>query len=186
MIGRIRRKIAGDSRIQLALVAGGTFLIVMTVIATQYGSSGVAEVNGVRTVQSQEERCRITLPEGWSWRAATWTAISPEGTELGFSESLQGRPQFPEWEETKAGIIERYEGRDGVTVTSDDEDTVRVDFGPQGGLSVVQRLDRVACHFTFANSSGNRAEELPVWEDIILSLERTYPEDSMPTEVEPE
>lgn len=185
MIGRLRRKIAADSRIQLALVAGGTFLVVMTLIAAQYGTTGVAEVNGVRKVQSQEERCQITLPEGWSWRPASWTAISPEGTELGFSESLHGRPQFPEWEETRDATIARYEGRDGVTVTSD-EDTVWVDFGPQGGLSVVQLLDRVACHFTFSNSSGNRAEELPVWEEIILSLERTYPEDSMPTETESE
>lgn len=183
MFARIRRKIAADSRIQLALVAGGTFLVVMTLIAAQYGSTGIAVENGVRKVQSQEERCQITLPDGWSWRPATWTAISPAGTELGFSESLHGRPQFPEWEETRDGIIERYEGRDGVTVTSD-EDTVRVDFGPDGGLSVVQRLDRVACHFTFSNSSGNRAEELPVWEEIILSLERTYPEDSKPAETE--
>lgn len=183
MFGRVRRKIAADSRIQLGLVAGGTFLIVMTLIASQYGTTGVAVENGVRTVQSQEERCQIVLPDDWSWRPASWTAVSPGGTELGFSESLHGRPQFPEWEETRAGIIERYEDRDGVTVTAD-EDTVRVDFGPRGGLSVVQRLDRVACHFTFSNSSGTREQELPVWEEIILSLERTYPEDSMPTETE--
>jgi hypothetical protein len=183
MLARIWRKIAADSRIQIGLVAGGTFLVVMTLIAAQYGTTGVAVENGVRTVQSQEERCQIVLPEGWSWRPASWTAVSPNGTELGFSESLHGRPQFPEWEETRGGIIARYEDRDGVTVTSD-EDTVRVDFGPQGGLSVVQRLDRVACHFTFSNSSGAREQEQPVWEEIILSLERTYPEDSAPTETE--
>jgi hypothetical protein len=185
MIGRLRRKIAADSRIQLALVAGLTFVIVMTIIAAQYGQTGVAEVNGVRKVRSMDERCEVTLPEGWSWRPATSTAVSPGGTELGLSETLHGRPQYPEWEETRDATIARYEGRDGVTVTYD-EDTVRVDFGPQGGLSVIQQLDRVACHFTFSNSSGNRAEELPVWEEIILSLKRTYPEGSMPTETESE
>lgn len=163
-----------DSRVQIGLAVGLSFLIVLAIIATRYGETGIEEVQGVRRVQSDGERCSIVLPDGWSWRPATWTAISPNGTEMGLSETLHGRPEYPDWEEAAEEVLSRYEDREDVTVTHD-ADTIRIDFGANGGLSVIQRFDRVACRLTFSGTGSAREQELANWEEIINSLVRTSP-----------
>lgn len=163
-----------DTRVQIGLAVGLSFLFVMIVIATQYGETGIDEVQGIRRVQSDGEHCSIVLPEGWSWRPASWTAVSPNGTEMGLSETLHGRPEYPEWEETVQEVLARYEGREDVTVTHSD-DAIRIDFGENGGLSVIQRFDRVGCRITFSGGGSVRGQEIGDWEEIIDSLVRTSP-----------
>lgn len=163
-----------DARVQFAVVTALMFIVAMLVIASQYGNSGVEVINGERRVQSEGERCAITLPDGWSWRPATWTALSPLGTSVGFGEERYGRPEFPEWEEAVEASMARHSGQQGVTVTSDD-DFVQIDFGSAGGLSYTRHFDAAGCILTFSNAEGARAQELATWQAIIASLERTYP-----------
>lgn len=170
------QKIRSDSRIQLALVFVITLSITTALIASRYGESGVETVDGQRRVQTDGEHCALVLPDGWGWRAASWTATSPGGTILGFSEQVLGRPENPEWEEVAGAMVERTERRGDATVEQD-EDTVRVDFGPENGLSVLQRFDRIGCLLTFSGA-GDRANEDADWESIIASLERTSPTDT--------
>lgn len=172
MIQRIRN----DSRIQLALVFVITMLITAAIIASRYGESGIETVDGQRQVQTDGEHCALILPDGWGWRAASWTATSPNGTILGFSQQILGRPENPEWEEVSGAMIERNEERGDATVEVD-EDTVRVDYGPEGGLSVLQRFDRIGCLLTFSGA-GSRDAEINEWENIIASLQRTSPTDT--------
>ena len=166
-------RLRADSRIQLALVFGATILITGAIIASRYGESGVEIVDGQRRVQTDGEHCALILPDGWSWRAASWTAESPNGTILGFSEQLFGRPEYPEWQEVSDSMAARNQNRGDATVETDG-DSVRVDFGPEGGLSVLQRFDRVGCLVTFSGT-GAKAVETDTWEAIIASLERTSP-----------
>ncbi|CAN5675711.1 hypothetical protein BH23CHL2_BH23CHL2_20980 [soil metagenome] len=170
------RKVRTDSRIQLVIVFSLTILITAALIASRYGESGIEIVDGQRKVQTDGEHCALILPEGWGWRAASWTATSPGGTILGFSEQLLGRPENPEWVEVAGAMIERSQQRGDATVDAD-EDTVRVDYGPDGGLSVLQRFDRIGCLLTFSGT-GSRSDEAEDWEMIILSLERTSPTDT--------
>ncbi|MEZ4520766.1 MAG: hypothetical protein R3A46_03825 [Thermomicrobiales bacterium] len=169
MIQRIRN----DSRIQLALVFGVTILLTAALIASRYGESGIETIDGERRVKTDGEHCALILPDGWSWRAASWTAVSPNGTILGFSEQVFGRPENPDWDEVSGAMVARSEERDDATVTADD-DTVRVDYGPDGGLSVLQRFDRIGCLLTFSGA-GSRIVEDNDWESIVASLERTSP-----------
>lgn len=168
------RKWRSHPLVQIGFAVTVSLIIIGVVVASRYGETGIEEIEGVRRVQTDGEHCAAVLPDGWSWRPATWTAISPDGTEVGFSESLHGRPEYPEWEETTAEILERYEDRDDVTVTASD-DMIRMDFGDTGGLSIIQRFDRVGCRLTFSGGGENREHELPVWEEIIDSLVRTSP-----------
>lgn len=163
-----------DTRVQFALITGLIFIVAMLVIASQYGQSGIEVVDGERRVQSEGGRCAITLPDGWSWRPATWTAISPQGTNVGFGEERYGRPEFPEWGEAVEATLARHNGQAGVSVSSDEE-FVRVDFGPTGGLSYTRHFDSAGCILTFSYVAGAREQELPTWETIIASLERIYP-----------
>jgi hypothetical protein len=172
MIQRIRN----DSRIQLGIVFGITILITLAIIASRYGESGIETVNGERRVRTDGQHCELILPDGWGWRAASWTATSPNGTILGFSEQLLGRPEYPDWDEVAGAMVERNQDRDDATVEANDE-LVRVDFGPDGGLSILQRFDRVGCLLTFSGA-GSRATESEAWEAIIVSLERTSPTDN--------
>lgn len=177
------RAIIADRRIQFALVVLLMLAATLALIASRYGETGIEEVEGARRVKTDGEHCAIILPDGWGWRAASWTAVSPGGTILGFSEQLYGRPEFPEWEEVSESMIERNRQRQGATVETDD-DSVRVDYGSNGGLSVLQRFDRVGCLLTFSGAGGGREQELAVWEEIVASLERTSPTDN-PQEVPP-
>lgn len=167
------QKISSDSRIQLALVFVVTLSITMALIASRYGDTGVEIVDGQWKVQTDGKHCALILPEGWGWRAASWSATSPSGTILGFSEQVLGRPENPEWDEVSGAMVARNEQRGDATVEQD-EDTVRVDFGANGGLSVLQRFDRIGCLLTFSGA-GDRANEAGDWESIIASLERTSP-----------
>lgn len=147
-----------------------------------FGDSGIEEApalgDGVQRVRTSGERCAVPLMEGWSWRGGSSTLVSPHGTTVGFSETLHGRPMYPEWEETVQEMAGRYEGRDDVTVTSDEE-SLRIDFGPDAGLSVTQRFDRVGCHLTFAPPSDDvRAQEGDSWEELVRSVERVFPQES--------
>jgi hypothetical protein len=124
-------------------------------------------------IETDGEHCALELPEGWTWRPASWVAVSPLGTRMAFEEQLFGRPRYSDWDEVKARKMSDGE-RSGATVTADD-DTVRLDYGDAAGLTVLQRFDRVGCQVTFSNARATRARELPVWEQIIDSLERTSP-----------
>ncbi len=165
-------------------------LIILALIAVTWGSaavisafgdSGIEEApmlgDGMQRVRTDGERCAVPLLEGWEWRAASTTLVTPGGTIIGFSETLHGRPLYPDWEETIAEMAGRYEGRDDVTVTND-ETTLRIDFGPNAGLSVTQQFDRVGCHLTFAPPASDvRAKEGDLWEQLIQSVERVYPQE---------
>ena len=172
MLQRIRK----DSRIQLALAFGFIVLVTIGIIASSYGETGVEIVDGQRRVETDGEHCAIVLPDGWGWRPAAWTANSPSGTNLGFQEQVLGRPENPEWEEIAGGMVARNEDRDDATLEHD-EDTVRVDFGPDGGLSVLQRFDRIGCLLSFSGG-GDRAGEIDDWEAIVASLARSSPTDN--------
>lgn len=173
MIAAMLNRIRNDSRTQITIVAVFSLLITTALIASRYGESGIETIDGERRVQTDGEHCALTLPDGWRWRPASWTATSPGGTILGFSEQVFGRPENPEWDEVAGAMIERNEQRGDATVSAD-EDTVRVDFGPDGGLSVLQRFDRVGCLLTFSGGSDRSTEDAD-WESIVASLERTSP-----------
>lgn len=150
-------------------------------LSSVFGDSGIEEVTGTdgetQRVRTDGERCALPLHDGWTWRPASWTLVTPNGTMIGFYETLHGRPVYTEWEEELDQIVERHEGRDDAIIERDDT-SLRVDFGAGGGLSVVQRFDRVGCHLTFSPPSSEvRAEEIDMWEELIASVERTYPQE---------
>lgn len=173
LIDRIQRLVQ-DGRVQAGLAIAAMFVAVFIFLASQYDETGIETTSGMRRVQTDGEHCSMILPDGWTWQAASWTAVSPRGTEVGFSESLYGWPRHVAWESEVQAFRSRYADRSDVTVTIDD-DTLRVDFGPGGGLSVTQRFDRVGCHLTFSQSGGVRDEEFSTWQRLIESLERTSP-----------
>ena len=172
MIQRIR----SDSRIQIALIFGVTVIITVALIASRYGETGVEIVDGQRRVQTDGEHCALILADGWGWRPASWTAISPNGTILGFSEQILGRPENPDWDEVAGAMVERNQNRADTSIEANDQ-LVRIDFGPDGGLSILQRFDRIGCLLTFSGNGG-RVNEIDDWEAIIASLERTSPTDT--------
>lgn len=149
------------------------FALVGSVVLSACAGYGSLTVEG-GVVQTDGERCSITLPTGWKWRVASTTAVSPLGTELTFSESLYGRPAYPEWEEVRQAAIQEVQDKATVQV-SDDGNTVRIDFGPRGGLSYLHRFDRAGCQLTFAYKPGAREQEEAAWQEIIASLQRTVP-----------
>lgn len=172
--GRQVGMVIGKGPARLALLLACVLLVNG---CSSYGGERVGEA-GLTTgwVQSDRQYCAVTLPEGWTWRPASWAAISPLGTEMAFADYLYGRPQYPEWEEAKQSTIEQVKRRTPSVTIIEDDDTVRVDYGPDGGLAVLQRFDRVGCQLTFSRVAGARAEEEPVWEQIVASLERTSPD----------
>jgi hypothetical protein len=170
-IGQIRSSAAALGL--LALLG----LVLLSGCAGYGGETVGAAGNHSGRIQSDKEYCALTLPEGWTWRPAAWAAVSPLGTEMAFADYLYGRPQYAEWEEDKAARIEQVTRRTLNVQITETEDSLRIDYGPQGGLAVLQRFDRVGCHLTFSNSdSSARAQEIAVWEQIIASLERTSPD----------
>jgi hypothetical protein len=160
-------------------VGKGQILILFGLLIVLGGCSGyggeTVGASGTRSgrVQSDREYCAVTLPDGWTWRPASWAAVSPLGTEMAFADYLYGRPQYPEWEEAKSSAIEQVTRRTPDVEITEDDDTLRVDYGPDGGLAVLQRFDRVGCQLTFSRVAGARAQEIEAWEQIIASLERT-------------
>jgi len=172
MIQRIRN----DNRIQIALIFSGIIIITIAVIASKYGETGVEIVDGQRQVQTEGEHCALILPDGWGWRPASSTATSPNGTILGFSEQILGRPENPDWDEIAGAMVARNENRGDASVEANDY-LVRIDYGPDGGLSILQRFDRIGCLLTFSGAGG-RADEVADWEAIVASLERTSPTDT--------
>jgi hypothetical protein len=146
-----------------------------------FGDSGIEEhpgfEDGTKRVRTDGERCAVPLLDGWTWRPASWSFVSPAGATVGFNETLHGRPLYPEWDEAIDDMTARYVGRDDVALTRE-PDMVRIDFGENGGLSVIQRFDRVGCHLIFSPSSSTvRAAEIDEWELLINSVERTYPQE---------
>lgn len=171
----------------------GVFIVLVVIAVTwataaaisAFGDSGIEEVPAIggtsQRVRTEGERCAVPILDGWTWRAGSATLITPNGTTVGFSETLHGRPMYPEWEETVDEMASRYDGRENVSVTRDDE-TLRIDFGPDAGLSVSQRFDRVGCHLTFAPPSADTREiEGDSWEELIRSVERVYPQEGAPS-----
>lgn len=166
------------SGVRTKRAAIGAALVVLSMILSACSAYGGEEIgagaNGGRII-TQGEHCAIEIPDGWRWYPAKWTAESPRGSQLQFDENLYGRPQYPDWEEAKQAAIDDVTRRlDNVEVTETD-DSVRFDYGPNGGLTVLQRFDRIGCRLTFIDSGGAREEELPIWESIIDTLERTSP-----------
>lgn len=167
MTHRMRRAGAGVGVLALTLLLSA---------CSAYGGNEIeaSEAGGGRVI-TQGEHCAIVIPEGWHWYPATWTAESPAGSRLQFDENLYGRPEYPDWEESKETAIDDVTRRvDSVEVTETD-DSVRFDYGDDGGLSVLRRFDRVGCRLTFIDSDGARAEEFDTWESIIATLERVSP-----------
>jgi hypothetical protein len=140
-----------------------------------YGGETAGEELEGGWVQTDGEHCAITLPDGWTWLPAKSSARSPLGTELSFTEDVYGRPLYPEWEEARDDTIAEIERRVPSARIDADEDTVRIDYGDDGGLSLLQRFDRVGCRLSFSRVAGARAQEIGQWEAIIASLERTSP-----------
>lgn len=147
-------------------------LVILSAGCAGYGGQTADSPDGLK-VKSEAEHCQITLPQGWTWRPAAWSAVSPDGTELAFMEHLFGRPQHPSWEESKAEATAQATAR-GATAT-DEGDTLILDFGPTEGLSILHRFDRAGCQLTFSPKPGVRPAEQAVWQQIIDSLERITP-----------
>lgn len=146
-----------------------------------FGDSGVEDHpdlgEGAQRVRTDGERCAVPLMEGWTWRPASWSLISPGGVTVGFYETLHGRPLYPDWDESIDDVVSRYTGRSDVEVIRE-PDLLRIDFGENGGLSVIQRFDRVGCHLIFSPPSSTlRAAEIEEWELLIDSVHRTYPQE---------
>lgn len=167
----------------------GVFIVLAVLLVTAttaaamaaFGATGIEEVDSpdgaIERVRTAGERCAVPLLEGWTWRPASWTLITPGGTIVGMHETLHGRPLYPEWEEMLDDTLSRYDNRTDIDIVREDE-YVRIDFGEQAGLSVIQRFDRVGCHLTFSPGSAEaRAEEIDLWEQLISSVERTYPQE---------
>lgn len=142
---------------------------------TGYGGETVGEELDVGRVVSDGEHCAMTLPEGWTWLPAKWSGKSPLGTEVAFSEQIFGRPLNPTWEEARDATIADITSRVPDAKVDAEADSIRIDYGDDGGLTVLQRFDRIGCQLTFSRVEGARAQEINEWEAIIDSLERTSP-----------
>ena len=159
--------------VRAVLVVG--VLAVLVSGCSVYGGETVGEELEGGFVQTDAEHCAITLPEGWTWLPAKSSAKSPLGTELSFTEMLFGRPMYPEWDEARQQTIDDIESRVPDAEIDATADRVRIDYGEDGGLMVLQRFDRVGCQLTFSRVAGARTQEIADWEAIIASLERTSP-----------
>jgi len=160
-------------RVRSVLVVGALAVVLSGCAA--YGGETVGEELDGGFIRTDAEHCAVTLPEGWTWLPAKWSARSPLGTELSFTEMLFGRPVYPEWEEARQAAIDDIRSRVPDAKIEASDDRVRIDYGDDGGLMVLQRFDRVGCQLTFPRVEGARAQEIEQWEAIIDSLERTSP-----------
>jgi hypothetical protein len=151
-------------------------IVVACVVAgcAGYGGEQVTSPEG-KAIKSDAEHCQITLPEGWKWLPAAWAAESPLGTQMAFQEATYGRPEHPNWDEA-IDLEEQEAVARGATVNQQ-PDRVVIDFGQNGGMSVIQRFDRIGCQLTFSTKQGVRAKEQPVWNQIVASLTRITPTD---------
>ena len=155
-------------------LAGATLVVAFSLLVTGcvYGGTTVTQgASGV--VLTEGERCAVTLPVGWTWRPAVWTAVSPLGTQMGFREQMLGRPNNPNWEEVTRAAKDEANG--AAIQELDNGATVRIDYGPNGGLYYLHRFDNVSCQLTFSFKDGARTQEQPEWDAIIASLERRVP-----------
>jgi hypothetical protein len=124
-------------------------------------------------VKSEGEHCALTLPEGWRWRPASWTAISPAGTHMSFGEDLLGRPRYADWEELVSTA--RANLSSSAAQVTETDDSLRIDYGTRGGLSILRRFDNTACQVTFSYVKGAREQEHDDWEAIIESMAKSVP-----------
>lgn len=173
-----------DQRLQIivGIISVVIFGAIPIIIGYAQSPNSDELVRSARVVHTDGDHCAITLPAGWTWRVASWTAVSPNGTELGFSEIFMGRPENPSWEEVAAEVERRAATREGAELTRDG-DTIRIDYGPNGGLGIVHRFDWIACRLTFSGAEENKSIEMPVWEEIIDSLVRISPTGTPPEEL---
>jgi hypothetical protein len=163
-------------RKRLTLTAVALTMSVLLAGCVGYGGEKVVagDADGGRIV-SDGEHCAIDLPAGWIWYPAKWAAKSPLGTQLSFDEAIYGRPRYPDWDEAKQTTIDDVRKRNPTADIQADDDSIRIDFGPSGGLSLTQRFDRIGCRLTFTNFKDSREQEFGEWGQIIDSLVRTSP-----------
>ncbi len=180
MIDRLKH----DRRLHIiiGIVSVIIFGITPIIIGYTQGTSELTNDNVRRQVMTDDEHCAITIPAQWEWQPASWTAISPKGSQLGFSEIFLGRPENPEWHEVADEVLERAAARNDAQVTQTDN-SIRIDYGPDGGLSFIQRYDWIVCRLTFSGQADSKSIELPVWEQIIDSLARVSPTGTPPEEL---
>lgn len=157
-----------------AVVVVGVLAAILTG-CTGYGGETVGEELNAGRVETDAQHCAITLPEGWTWLPAKSSARSPLGTEVSFTEQLFGRPEYPDWEEARQSTIDDITSRVPDAKIDATNDRVRIDYGDDGGLVVLQRFDRVGCQLSFSRVEGARAQEIAEWDAIIDSLERSSP-----------
>lgn len=172
---------SGSSRLRGVVIVVAVIAVTAAtaMIISAFGDSGIENAPemgaGAQRVRTAGERCAAPLMDGWTWEAGSWTLVSPNGTRVGMAESLMGRPMYADWDEMVDEVVGRYDGRSDVDIVRSAE-LVRIDFGSDGGLSVIQRFDRVACFLTFAAPSPEvRDQESETWETLIDSIERVYP-----------
>ncbi len=168
---RVRRKsglraLAGIALLGLAVLLAG---------CAGYGGRTIGKDDANALIKTEGEHCAITLPPGWTWYPAKWTAESPAGTQLSFDEIVLGRPQNPDWSELRQSTIDDVTRRNPGASVEADGDVITIDYGSAGGISVIQRFDRIGCRLAFSNSRGTRQAEEQTWQEIIGSLERTSP-----------
>jgi len=160
-------------KVRAVLVVG--VLAVLVSGCSVYGGETVGEELEGGFVQTDGEHCAVTLPDAWTWLPAKWSARSPLGTEMSFTEQLFGRPVYPDWEEVREATLDDIESRVPDAAIDATDDRITVDYGEDGGMMVLQRFDRVGCQLTFSRVEGARAQEFADWQAIIASLERTSP-----------
>lgn len=169
---RVRRESGRRAPVAVALL-GLTALLLAGCVG--YGGRTIGKDDADGRIVSDGEHCAIILPAGWTWYPAKWTAGSPAGTQLSFDEIVLGRPQNPDWSELRQSTIDDVTRRNPEAKVTVDDDRIRIDYGTSGGLSIIQRFDRIGCRLAFSGSKDTRATEQPLWDAIIASLERTSP-----------
>ena len=140
-----------------------------------YGGERSLASEGGLVVMSDQEHCQITLPGGWTWLPAKWMARSDNGSTMTFEESLYGRPQYADWDESRDGVIDTIRERSPQAQIEATDDRVLVDYGASGGMALLQRFDRVGCQIAFTARPDAREADFADWQAIIATLERISP-----------
>lgn len=140
-----------------------------------YGGERSEASEGGLVVKSDGERCEITLPGGWTWLPAQWVARSDNGSTMTFQESLYGRPEYADWDESRDGMLATIRERSPEAQIDATDDRVLVDYGANGGMALLQRFDRVGCQIAFTARADAREADFADWQEILSTLGRISP-----------